>query len=100
MAKNGRNPDGTFVKGGGAAGRPKGSKNKFTTLKQAFLGAFEEWGGEERLLTWVKESRQNERLFIQHLTKMLPSNVGLDEETRKLIYELSEKFTPGENGDE
>ena len=79
---------------GNPAGRPKGTPNKFTSLKKAFFYAFDEWGGQERLAEWVQESKHNERLFIQWLTKMLPSNVGMDEETRQMLYELSEQFAP------
>ena len=68
-----RNEKGHFVKGN--SGRPKGSKNKYTDLRKSFLNAYEEWGGDERLLEWIKESKQNERLFVQYLTKMLPTNV-------------------------
>jgi hypothetical protein len=45
-----RNDKGQFVKGTPppSKGRPKGSKNKFTTLKDAFVVAFED-GGKEAL---------------------------------------------------
>lgn len=48
MAK--RNDKGQFVKGTEppSKGRPKGSKNKFTGLKEAFIDAFDE-GGKEAL---------------------------------------------------
>lgn len=34
-------------------GRPKGSKNKFTNLRDAFINAFKELGGERALLDWM-----------------------------------------------
>jgi hypothetical protein len=43
-------------------GRPKGCPNKFTTLKAAFLDAFEATGGAGGLVEWVKKSERN-RLF-------------------------------------
>ncbi|SVD68897.1 uncharacterized protein METZ01_LOCUS421751, partial [marine metagenome] len=35
---------------GAGPGRPKGSLNKFTTLKSAFIEAFEELGGVDNLV--------------------------------------------------
>lgn len=86
----------------GGPGRPKGSKNKFTSLKDAWLNTFEAWGGEERLKEWLDESPHNERLFLQWLTKMLPANLNVDAQTH-ITYEVSEKFLPDvlkENEDE
>ena len=36
-------------------GRPKGSHNKFTTLKDAFVEAFKEIGGQKALVDWVSK---------------------------------------------
>jgi hypothetical protein len=66
-------------------GRPKGSVNKFTTLKQAFLSVFERMGGEDELLKWAQESNRNKATFYQWITKMLPADVNLGN-------------VPGENG--
>ena len=75
MEKKGRNPDGTFAEGSSESGRPKGSKNKYTNLKNVFLEVFENIGGADGLENWVKESKLNKRLFYQWITKMLPSSV-------------------------
>ena len=58
-------------------GRPKGSVNKFTTLKQAFLNVFERMGGEDELLKWARETNRNKATFYQWITKMLPADVNL-----------------------
>ena len=51
---NNRNSIGRFVQGssGNPNGRPVGSRNKFTTLKSAFIEAFEELGGVDNLIEW------------------------------------------------
>jgi len=58
-------------------GRRKGSVNKFTTLKAAFLSVFERTGGEDGLLEWVNASNHNKAAFYQWITKMLPADVNL-----------------------
>jgi len=58
-------------------GRPKGSVNKFTTLKAAFLSVFARMGGEDELLKWAQESNRNKATFYQWITKMLPADVNL-----------------------
>jgi hypothetical protein len=61
-------------------GRRKGSVNKFTTLKAAFLNVFERMGGEDALLAWAKSSNHNTAAFYQWITKMLPADVNLSGE--------------------
>jgi len=58
-------------------GRRKGSINKFTTLKAAFLNVFERMGGEDALLEWVRASNHNTAAFYQWVTKMLPADLNL-----------------------
>ena len=77
MAKNGRNPNGTFRKGSKDAGRKKGSVNKFTSLKDSFLDAFEAIDGTQGLIDWINENKRNRALFYGWITKMLPTNVDL-----------------------
>ena len=79
---------------GNPKGRPKGSKNKFTTLKDAFLGVFEDVGGREGLKDWVNESKANRREFYRMITKMLPANVSVDGDIGHVIYQVSEKYMP------
>ena len=87
-------------------GRPKGSQNKFTTLKQAFVNAFQRIGGEEALYEFVTpepikiknkkgkvirtiELSPARRLeFFKLLSKMLPAEVevkGTAQETKIVI---------------
>lgn len=63
--------------GNAGKGRPKGSKNKTTVaVKEALALAAEGIGGTERLIAWVKENPDNERIFwSQMYTKLLPHQV-------------------------
>jgi hypothetical protein len=56
-------------------GRKKGVPNKFTTLKDAFLYAFEEIGSREGLAKWAKKNR---RAFYVIITKMLPNKSDVE----------------------
>ena len=58
----------------GNPGRPKGAKNKFTTLKAAFLGAFEDAGGQEMLLKLARNPK-NQMAFVKMVAQMLPKDV-------------------------
>jgi len=58
-------------------GRPKGIPNKFTTLKDSFLHAFNKIGGEKELAAWAKE-KKNRTAFYQMIAKMLPSKIDAD----------------------
>jgi len=65
---------------GPGPGRPAGSANRFTKLKDSFLDAFYDkdgFGGTEGLKNWLKESKRNRAVFAQMITKMLPSNITL-----------------------
>lgn len=55
-------------------GRPKGVLNKTTLLaKTAIAEAAEKLGGVDRLVEWVQEDDQNERVFWSSIyTKLIP----------------------------
>ena len=53
-------------------GRNKGSKNKFTNLKDSFLQAFQQMGGTQALLEWGLQQR-NRADFYQMIARMLPT---------------------------
>ena len=77
MAKkpeNNRNSIGRFVEGssGNPNGRPVGSKNKFTTLKNAFIETFEEIGGVDNLVEWA---RANQTEFYRMVARLMPKEV-------------------------
>ena len=69
--------DTKFKKGEG--GRPKGSKNKFTTIKEAFVDVFfsEEINGAEGLKAWVQGDPKNKEIFFGWMTKMFPRDMNV-----------------------
>ena len=86
MAKkpeNNRNSIGRFVEGssGNPNGRPLGSKNKFTTLKNAFIETFEELGGVDNL---VECARSNQTEFYRMVARLVP---------REIEAKVSSEFT-------
>ena len=76
----------------GNPGRPKGSRDKFTSLKDAFINAFNEVGGERELVRLAKKSERNKAQFFQMITKMLPSSVDMDVKGRIEAVIVSDKF--------
>jgi len=96
-----------FKKGqsGNPEGRKQGSINKFSKLKDAFLDAFYDedgFGGAKGLKTWLSESKRNEALFVQMITKMLPSNITLkgDEDNPIVQIIFKEAMHKGDGKDE
>jgi len=77
------------------SGRKKGTPNKFTTLKQAFINAFnsKEMGGEEGMTKVFATNNFTKREFYKLISKMLPSNVTVDGDL-KVTFQASEKFMP------
>ena len=57
---------------GPGPGRPPGSKNKFTNIKNDLLEAYQELGGIEYLKTLGKEDRKS---FTKLIAKLLPQEL-------------------------
>lgn len=75
----------------GNPGRPKGIPNKFTSLKQSFLNAFEKTGGTQGLITWVNKNPRNRGEFYKMITKLLPQDTNVSGDVKvdaKLIIEV------------
>jgi hypothetical protein len=68
----------TFEKGksGNPNGRPKGSVSKFTTLKDSFVEAFKDTGSAQGLIAWINSDPENQKIFYQLISKMLPREVS------------------------
>ena len=77
------------------SGRKKGTLNKFTTLKQAFINAFnsKEMGGEKGMTEVFSATSFTKREFYKLISKMLPSNVTVDGDLN-VTFQSSEKFMP------
>ena len=83
-------------KSGNPKGREKGSKNKFTSLKDEFLKTFHDddgIGGAEGMKKLIKGSTRYKFILLQMISKMLPSNVTVDGDLN-VTYQVSEKFIP------
>lgn len=76
-------------------GRQKGTRNKFTSLKETFMNAFnsEEMGGEKGLIDAYKSNNFTKREFYKLISRMLPTNVSVEGDV-KVTYQLSDKFIP------
>jgi len=77
------------------SGRKKGTPNKFTTLKQAYLDAFnnEEIGGSEGIVDAFKSNAFTKREFFKLMAKMLPASIDVAGNLN-VTFEASEKFMP------
>jgi hypothetical protein len=76
-------------------GRPKGAKNKFTSLKDNFLHAFNKIGGEEELARWAIQAK-NRTAFYQMIARMLPAKIDADiREKKVIIMHLPAKLPKG-----
>lgn len=66
-------------------GRPKGSNNRFTTIKDEFFKAFRQIGGIKGLKKWILEDPKHRGQFYSWLVQLLPKGieVGKPEEERK-----------------
>ena len=82
-------------KSGNPNGRPKGSKNKLTELKDAYLGVFDGLGGQKGLKEWVEAHPRNKTAFYGWLTKMLPANVQVDHDG---AIDITVRVKEAENG--
>ena len=87
----------------GNPGRAKGSTNKFTNLKQAFLDVFEKIEEESKknseiksFYQWVLKNDRNRGMFYQLISKMLPSNVAMEGDMRVIINRIITEQKPDE----
>lgn len=70
-------------------GRAKGTKNKFTTLKNAFINSFQKVGGEEALNEFYK-IRKNRKAYLQMIASMLPRDVQVTAEITEVDKEKNQ----------
>ena len=75
-AKNSTN-SGKFQPGqsGNPSGRPVGSRNRFSQLKEAFVEAFEGIGGVDSLMEWARDNKDK---FYPLMVRIFPKEVELE----------------------
>ena len=95
--------DGRHKLSGPGPGRGKGTPNKFTNLKQAFLDVFEQIEEESKkndnvksFFQWVLKNDKNRGTFYQLISKMLPSNVAMEGDLRVIINRIITEQKPDE----
>ncbi len=69
-------------------GRPKGSKNKYTEIKDEFLLAYHHIGGLGNLTQWAKKEA-NQGKFFEMLTKLFPREIKAEINIGRAISEYS-----------
>jgi len=69
-------------------GRPKGSLNKLTNIKDEFLFAYEVIGGLGGLTVWAKQP-ENRTKFYEMITKLFPKEIKLESKVGKSVSELT-----------
>jgi len=69
-------------------GRPKGSKNKLTNIKDEFLFAYEVIGGLGGLTAWAKKE-ENRTEFYRMLTRLFPREIKAEITVGRAISEYT-----------
>ncbi len=69
-------------------GRPKGSKNKLTNIKDEFLFAYEVIGGLGGLTAWAKKE-ENRTEFYRMLTRLFPREIKAEITVERAVSEYS-----------
>ena len=83
-------------------GKQKGTPNKFTNLKQAFLDVFEQIEKESKegevksFFEWSIKNDKNRGLFYQLISKMLPTNPVIEGELSVIINRIITEAKPEE----
>ena len=69
-------------------GRPRGSKNKLTNIKDEFLFAYGVIGGLGALVQWAKKE-ENRTEFYKMLTKLFPREIKAEINIGRAISEYT-----------
>lgn len=66
-------------------GRKKGTPNKFTGLKDAFVEAFRNIGAARGLIKWIRKSNENQKVFYMLIARMLPAEMKAQVEGKEIL---------------
>ena len=59
----------------GQSGNLSGKSSEAGRIKATFLEAFDQNGGVDRLVAWIKESKKNESDFFHLIVPLLPKEI-------------------------
>ena len=82
------NDNGKIYKVKPGPGRPRGSKNKLTNIKDEFLLAYHYIGGLGNLTQWAKKEG-NQTEFFRMLTKLFPREIKAEITIGRSVSEYS-----------
>lgn len=80
----------------GNPGRPKGSSNRFTKLRDEMLEAFDRLGGVDGLVEWAQSDPDRQGTFYQMIARMLPRPVEVTGEGRLEVVIIKQGIPPPE----
>jgi hypothetical protein len=81
----------------GNPGRPKGSANRFTKLRDEMLEAFDRLGGVDGLVEWARQDPDNQGAFYAMIARMLPRPIEVSSDGRlEVIIVPQGTPSPGE----
>ena len=83
-----RNDNGKNYKVKLGPGRPRGSKNKLTNIKDEFLFCYQIIGGLGGLTAWAKK-KENRTKFYEMLTKLFPREIRAEINIGRSISEYT-----------
>jgi hypothetical protein len=83
----------SFKKGHRPVGRRAGTPNKMTAeAKQMLARCFEDIGGYEAFVKWVKSSPERLDTFYSKMwIKLLPMNISSEEDHKNVVYRSAEE---------
>jgi hypothetical protein len=76
-------------------GRPEGSKDKFTCLKDWILEVAKENNAKEKLTELINGSKHDKRWFFEQWIKLFPKNITFDDNESDFKLTIERKVVKG-----